>query len=204
MASWFGGPPAKFKVDTAIGTGIGFVGSAAASSGSRISTSGGASSASPAGSVLDAAAFSRAVSVIAPSCEIGAALPGSCLFGIARGGPCGPFSRTSLCLLCSSASLSVGSHWLCSGTPSAGGSSPAASRSWPQKEGRWMGAGVTGREGRSISVGKSVILRLLRRSGRCDGEGSAVMDGSPVLTVPWGLLQRTWTLARRFWGRLAM
>ena len=94
------------------------------------------------------------------------------------GGLVGPFSRTSLCRLCSSASFAVGSHsfWFWS-TPSAAGSSPAESRSSPQKEGRRTGAGVTGREGRSISVGKSVIFMEARRlDWTCEGGFSEVGD----------------------------
>ena len=72
---------------------------------------------------------------------------------------------------------------------------------------------MTGSEGRSISVGKSVILMEGRRSVWSWGGGSSVVgdviEGSSVFVVDvsegWeGLFKRTWTFARRFWGREEM
>lgn len=66
----------------------------------------------------------------------------------------------------------------CFGTPSAAGSSPSSSRSSPQKLGLRIGAGVTGRLGRSISVGKSVSFMLGRRPS--SGMGGDI-SGSEVV-----------------------
>lgn len=60
-------------------------------------------------------------------------------------------------------------HSSCCGTPSAAGRFPSSSLSCPQKLGRRIGAGVTGKLGRSTSVGKSVILRLNRREESAGG-----------------------------------
>ena len=80
-------PPAKLSVPNT-GTGVGCVGKALASS--RVAMR--APSGTP-GTVV--------VVVVAPTIS---------LCGISLGGLAGPFSRTSLCRLCSSANLVVGSH----------------------------------------------------------------------------------------------
>ena len=128
-----------------------------------------------------------------------AADSGSCLFGITLVGLAGPCVKTSDCLRCSSSSLATGSQSSCFGTPSAPGRSPKASLSSPQKLGRRTGAGVTGRLGRSISVGKSVSFMLGRRG--CE-VSSAPGERRPSATVE--SFVRTWTLALRFCARLEM
>ncbi len=103
-----------------------------------------------------------------------------------RPGLAGPSVNISDCRRWSSASLATGSHALWSGTPNAPGRSPAASRSEPQNDGRrtGAGAGVTGREGRSNSVGKSVNFMLGRRC--CDGSSRPGENiGSSPLTFLW-------------------
>lgn len=134
------------------------------------------------------------------------ALPGSSRFGITLSGLEGPCANNFDCRCWSSINLVDGSHSLCSGTPSAPGKSPWASRSEPQKEGRRTGAGVTGREGRSNSVGKSVSLRLGLRCSHPEPERLGERMGSLVLVseVLGVELLRTWTLARRFCGRQDM
>ena len=76
-----------------------------------------------------------------------------------------------------------------SGTPSAAGSSPAASLSSPQNVGRRIGAGVTGRLGRSTADGKSVRMRLSRRSLR-PVEGESISSVPPSCWRTWGLVRR--------------
>jgi len=76
-----------------------------------------------------------------------------------------------------------------SGTPSAAGSSPAASLSSPQNVGRRIGAGVTGRLGRSTADGKSVRIRLSRRSLRSI-EGESISSVPPSCWRTWGLVRR--------------
>lgn len=80
--------------------------------------------------------------------------------GISRVGLGGPALSISVCRLCSSSSFAAGSHCDCSGTPSARGRFPASFRSCPQNVGFGIGAGVTGRDGLSNSVGKSVSIKL--------------------------------------------
>ena len=75
---------------------------------------------------------------------------------------------------------------------------------------------MTGREGRSNSVGKSVRRIEERRSSRvcgvCIGFSSSVVgeriaegsDGRFAVLAKVEFWSRTWTLARRFCGRLLM
>jgi len=197
VAAGFRAASARFSA-LEIGTDTGAVGNAATSSSPSILVAAGTGVFSSTDSAVGSSAVAGASRVDsgAASSATRTALPSICLSGMAFDGLCGPISSTWLWLLWSATNLSDGSHWLCSGTPSAAGSSPAASRSSPQNEGRRTGAGVTGSEGRSISVGKSVILILPRRS--CCGwasEAGDVIDWSPEPDGPWVLFKRTWILA---------
>lgn len=90
----------------------------------------------------------------------GTELSGRDRSGISWVGLDGPALSISICRLCRSSSFAVGSHCDWSGTPSARGRFPASFRSCPQNVGLRTGAGVTGRDGRSNSVGKSVSIKL--------------------------------------------
>jgi len=114
-----------------------------------------------------------------------------------------------------------GFHSLWSGTPSAAGSSPSSSRSSPQNVLLRLGAGVTGRLGRSIADGKSVRSKLSRRlltactrssgSGWFEGESTCCCAGAAAtlasgfadvgrtMVAGWSLAT-TCTFPRFFWN----
>lgn len=105
-------------------------------------------------------------------CELG----GKALMGISLRGLRGPAFSNSICRLCNSSNLATGSQSTWSGTPSAEGRSPAASRSCPQKLGRRIDPGVAGSEGCSISVGKFVSRKLRRDPCELDAASSMLGD----------------------------